>query len=727
MEKSTLWGKTPDRVRTWVQGNLLFLLVVVVYWPSLWGEFIWDDDSNVTTRMPLRSWHGLWQIWFEQGATQQYYPLTHSSFWLDYHLWGLNPLPFHLENVLLHACVAVMLWWILRNLKVPGAWLGACFFAVHPVNVESVAWITERKNVLSGVIYLGSLMAALKFFLPQKSAAGSGPARAADSVANQQGPWKFYWLALGLYLCALWAKTSTVALPVVILLLLWWKRSRIDKTVISQVIPFFIVGLIMGLITMHGEVLIGVNGAEWKLSWLERCLIASRNLWFYLGKLVWPWPLMFIYPRWVINVSRPADYIPLVGAVLAFVALWRWRNGWSRSVLFALGYFVAVLFPLLGFFKGYFFRYSFVLDHFQYLACMGPLALAGAGLSLFLERFKTQEEALKLTAGGVLALTLGLLTWQQTGIYRNMESLWRDSVEKNPDAWMAQNNLGLELVRQNKTDEAILHFQAALRVRPNHAAALYNLGDALLKQGNVDEAILRYQEGLRIEPNYAPLHSNLGNAFIKKGDMNQASSEFQKAIAIQPDYVPALYNLGVLLIQSGHPMEATNYLQTAARLDAKAMDSLYALGNAMAAKGRFPEAIACYEAVVAARPDRVDVRLNLGNAYAISRRAADAIAQYQIVLRANPSDPSVHNNLGILLYQSGRADEAVVQYTESIKINFNNPEAHYNLGTALVQLGRRTEAAREFAEALRLRPNFIKAQQQLNALQTQPDKPLPHE
>jgi hypothetical protein len=365
----------------WIFGLFLVAATMIAYQPVWHAGFIWDDDVYVTNNLTLHSLDGLRQIWFEPGATLQYYPLTFTTFWVEYHLWGLNPLGYHLINVLLHACNAILLWLILRKLGVRGAWLAAGIFALHPVSVESVAWVTERKNTLSGLFYLGSILVALKFWLPSETSSESRmTGRDKDSTAGL-GDCKFYWLAFVFYVCALCSKTTTIPLPAVILLVLWWKRGRLFWRDIYPLGLFMAVGVAMGLITMNLEKHLGASGKQWEFSWLERCLLAGRDVWFYLGKLFWPHPLISIYPRWTIQSSEWTAYVPVLVLVAGLSILWWKRKGWGRSALFASAYFLILLFLVLGFFNVYFFSYSFVADHFQYLADIGPFALVATGIT----------------------------------------------------------------------------------------------------------------------------------------------------------------------------------------------------------------------------------------------------------------------------------------------------------------------------------------------------------
>ncbi len=351
---------------------VIVLMTVICYVPAMRGGFIWDDDENVTRNMVLRSWSGLAEIWTNPRSTQQYYPLTHTSFWIQYQLWDLNPFAYHLANIFLHSLNAIILWFVLRRLSVPGAWFAAAVFAVHPVHVESVAWITERKNVLSGAFYFASMLAYIRF-------AGL------DDLPKVP---RYYWLALGLFVCALLGKTATATLPAALLILLWWKRDRLTLRDILPLIPLFILGIGMGLLTGHLEKHhVGAVGEEWNIPIINKILIAGRIPWFYAGKLIWPAPLIFNYPRWHINPLDIWQYIYPIGVIVLIVFLWVLRNIIGKAPLAAVLYFGATLVPALGFFNVYFMRYSYVQDHFQYLASVGVIALISGLLSAAAKRF----------------------------------------------------------------------------------------------------------------------------------------------------------------------------------------------------------------------------------------------------------------------------------------------------------------------------------------------------
>ena len=353
--------------------GLLIVLTVAAYVPALRGGFVWDDDKYVTANRTLRTADGLAEIWFEIGVTIQYYPLVFTTFWIEHRLWGLEPFGYHLVNVLLHATSAGLLWTLLRRLKVPGAWLAAAVFAIHPVHVESVAWITERKNTLSGVFYLLALLSYLRFEPPDPQA------------HNRRRDWRFYPPALVLFTCALLSKTVTCSLPLVILLLLWWKRARWRWLNVLPVVPMLAIGALMGLLTAWMEKnIVLARGADWDLSIVQRCLIAGRALWFYLGKLVWPAEVMFTYPRWQVRADVWWQFLFPAATIAVVVALWLLRRRVGKPPLVAALFFGGTLAPALGLIDVYPMRYSFVADHFQYLASIGPIVLFVALLTRWL-------------------------------------------------------------------------------------------------------------------------------------------------------------------------------------------------------------------------------------------------------------------------------------------------------------------------------------------------------
>jgi len=667
--KAAKSNPAPDPWRAVAPGLALVLLVVVAYLPALRGQFIWDDDFHVVKCEPLRTLAGLGRIWFQPGATQQFYPVTWTSFWIDFHLWGLNPLGYHAENILLHGINAILAWRILRRLSVPGAWLGAALFALHPVCVESVAWIAERKNTLSGLFFLLTILAAIEFWLPRRVAIQGRSAAPSQAAASLFGPWKFYWLTLAFFLCALGSKTVTASLPGVILLLVWWKRGRWVSKDWLLVVPFVVFGLALSAITAnieHQFVMQAPNGDEWKLAFAEKFIIAGRAFWFYLGSIVWPHPLVFIYPRWNLQPSRAFSYLPLAAALGLGVWLWFKRNSWGRPALMALGYFTGVLLPALGFFNIFPFRYSFVADHFQYLAMIGPLALVAAGMTWVLARLKIK--AAKYAAIGVVLAVPAVLTWVQTGVYRNMEVLWRDTLAKNPTCWMAHDNLGLYLTENQKFNEAETHYRAAIQIRPNDYIAYYDLGLQAAIRGQLDEAVANFNQTLELAPTFAMAHYQKANVYAREGNLAEAIRDYNAALKAMPDLLMAHYNLA----------------------------------NTLGRNGNLDGAIEEYHRTLALQPNYAAAQIGLGRTLSSKSDYDGAIEHYRRALQIDPNSPDALANLGNALVAKGQFEEAIGCYRSALELDPNSSALHLNLAVALTRQGKTAEAETERLQARRL-------------------------
>jgi tetratricopeptide (TPR) repeat protein len=535
--------------------------VLLAYQPVFQAGFIWDDDAHLTAP-GLRSVSGLGRIWTEPDVTQQYYPLLHSLFWVEHRLWGDNPLGYHLANLTLHALAACLFGLLVRRLLSPGpaapaadrergrfvgvGWLAMAIFALHPVHVESVAWISEQKNTLSAVFALGAALAWLRF----------------DGSRSRL----FYWLASALFVLGLLTKTVVATLPAALLVLCWWRRGKLHwRTDVLPLTPWFLAGAIAGLFTAWVENhLIGATGSAYDLTWLQRTLLAGRIILFYLGKLIWPANLTFIYPRWRIDPAQITTWLPLLGVIGLTLLLWRSR-GRNRAPLAAWLLFTGTLFPVLGFLNIYPFVYSFVADHFQYLASSGLIALAAAGLAWL--HASAPRTGLILIA--VLLSGLGSLTWRQSRLYRNAEVLYRTTLERNPECWMAWNNLGHVLMSdRTRLAEAITSFGQALRLRPDYPEAHGNLGLALTQAGRPAEAVTHLQESLRLKPGSYQMHNNLGIALATSGRPAEALGAFRQAAALNP-YLPNIQeNWSKALLLLGRPDEAAEHVAIAARLRA---------------------------------------------------------------------------------------------------------------------------------------------------------------
>ncbi len=556
----------------------LLVAAIVAYWPALNGGMVWDDDGHLT-KTALQSVHGLWRIWFDLGATQQYYPLLHSAFWLEHRLWGDSMLGYHLVNVVLHALSACLVVAIVRRLELAGAWLAGFVFLLHPVCVESVAWISEQKNAMSVALALGAALAYLSFD---------------RSRARSQ-----YALATVLFVLSLLAKTVTATLPAALLVIFWWKRGRLDsKRDVLPLAPWLAIGAGAGLFTSWVEkTFIGAQGADFALTFGERALVASRAICFYALKAIWPANLMFTYPHWRIDTSDWREYlypVAVLGVAGALLMLARKRRGPLAAFLI----FAGTLFPVLGFLNVYPFRYSYVADHFQYFSMLALIVPAAAAVQPWMRR-----EPYRIAAV-VVVLVLAGLSWRQAGTYADAETLYRDALSKNPESWMAHNGLGNVLVQSGRIEDSIAEYDAAIRLRPGVAEPHLSRGLALSRWDppRGEEAIAEYRKALEIKPGWAEAHVNLGNALLKAGSQVEAIDEYQAALRLKPDLA-----------------EAHN-----------------GLGNVLARNERFGAAVDQYQAALRINPDYLEARVNLGTTYARMGRTTDAIAEYRSALEIRP-------------------------------------------------------------------------------------------
>jgi tetratricopeptide (TPR) repeat protein len=677
--------------RAWLLGLVLVAATVIAYQPAWRAGFIWDDDVYVVDNPLLTAPDGLRRIWFSLDSPSQYFPLTYTTFRFERALWGLNPSGYHWVNILLHAANAVLLWRLLNRLRLPGGWLAAAVFALHPVHVESVAWITERKNVLSLFFSLLSVRAWVEFI--------EGPPGRA---------WRFYVGALLLYALALFSKTTACTLPAALLLLLWLKGKPIDHVRLAQIVPFVLMGLGMGLLAMWWERFHqGTEGRQFATGWLERVLVASRAVWFYAAKLIWPADLAFSYSRWTINTASPFAYVWLAAGAGMCAAIWRLRRSLGRGLEVAVLFFVLTLGPMLGFVMLYTFRYSFVADHYQYVASIGLIALMAGGIASTNGLFGRGNRFLKPAVCGAALLVLGGLTFRQAGLYVDTKSLWQGTLQRNPESWLAHNHLGGLLLNEGKVEEAMAHFQKAVELQPDFAESQNMLGSALITLGRLDEAAARFQKAFELEPRSAVALYNLGVVASAKGLPDQAIQLYQRALEIQPRYAEAHGNLGLMLAQQGQLEEAIVHFRRAVEIkpDAQAHNNL---GNALLQRRAVDEAIIHYQAALKLRPDHEQAHNNLGTALLEKGRVLEAIAQYRAALRIRPDYVTAQRILAFVLatrsdasMQNGNEATELVQRADALS-GGTDPLIKGTLAAALAAGGRYADAVAAAQQAVQL-------------------------
>jgi tetratricopeptide (TPR) repeat protein len=713
-EPSTPLSST-GRTRCWLPGLLLVACTILAYQPAWKAGFVWDDDAYVTCNSLLTAPDGLKRIWFSLDSPSQYFPLTYTTLRLERSLWGLNPAGYHWINILLHAANALLVWRLLKRLNVPGAWIGAAIFALHPVNVESVAWITELKNVQSLFFFLLALLAWVEFV--------DFNVGQASRLSRPCGmPALLYLLALVFSVLALFSKTTACTLPAALLLVLWLKRQPINARRLVQVLPFVAMGLAMGLVALwwerHQQ---GTEARDFGLGFLDRILIASRAVWFYTGKLVWPVNLSFSYPRWTINPSDPLAYTWLLAGVALCAVILFARRFVGRSVEVAALFYALTLSPLLGFIMLYTFHYSFVADHYQYVAMIGPAALAAAGIGRLMksEIRNPKSEIRNICSApfgfrvstvfcGALLIALAVLTWRQCGMYADAKTLWRTTLARNPQSFMAHNNLGEYLLHQGRADEAMRHFEETLRIKPDSAKARLNLGAALFQSGQAEAAIGHYREALRLMPDLAEAHKNLGDVYLQLGQPAEALAHSRKAVEMRPDFADAQNNLGNALLEMGEVDEAIAHLQKAVDLQPEHPNALNSLGVALIRKGRASEAMARFQKAVDIQPDFVEARNNVGKLLLQQGKARAAMTQFQVALESRPDDPDTLCNLAWLLATSSeasarngaRAIELAQRANEAS--GGRSPAALGTLAAAYAESGRFAEAVTTARRALEL-------------------------
>jgi len=728
------------RSRAWGVA-LLFGAVLIAYLPVFRNGWVWEDAAVLTGNPLIKLSDGLARFWLTTQP-DDYWPVSSSSLWLEWRVWGLHALPYHLTNLALHLGACVLLWRVLERLKIPGALIGALLFAVHPVNVESVAWIAQRKNLLGMIFFLLSIL----FFLRSRSKLSYG-------------------LSLLCFVLAMLSKGSVAPLPLVLAGIILWPRTShetpigvplrptgIDRSGIGndfaardwlRLAPFFAVAIAFGALNVwfqtHG--LHGVDEVARTAGPLERILEAAAAIWFYLGKALFPVNLMLIYPQWTLLPSHLVSWLPLAAAIGATAALWRWwRTGFA-----AWAYFCIMLIPALGLTDVGFMKFSLVADHYQHLALVGVTALAGAefewwralsltrwasprsapiptcALALPTVALEESETARSPLAGirwvpAIFIATLATLTFRQCLTYRDSATAFSSTLARNAGCWLCANNLGNLKLDAGDFAGAADDFRAAIRIKPDYAEAENNLGTALSDLGRAPEAQLHYEQALRLKPDYAGAEYGLGTVLLKMGRTTEGLGHLARALRLRPLYPEAHGNLGVALAALGRRPEAIVEYERALSLRPDYPEAHFNLGLARLAAGELPAARDQFEAAVQLRPDYGDAIYRLAGSLAALGQTEQAVSLFQRALHLDPTRPEVLNDLGCAYLKLDRISDALAVLQQACRLPNAPADAPYNLGIALARAGRFPEAAAQFQAVVTAHPDDADSRLKLAAV-----------
>jgi protein O-mannosyl-transferase len=640
--------------------------VFLAYLPAINGDFVWDDDKLVTENVLVKAPDGLSRIWCtNQGA--DFWPVTNSAFWLEWRLWKMNPAGYHATNLILHIAEALLVWLILRRLSIPGAYLAALIFALHPVNVESVAWIAQLKNLMAMLLFLLSILWYLKGIRVVTGIRPDGARHATTSDLLHPScfishPSCFYWLSLAAFILAMLGKGSVVVMPVLLLGIIWWLRP-VRWQDFAWISPFFIFAVILTKVNLWFQVH-GTDTVVRTASFLDRFLSAVCAIWFYLYKAIFPLNLAPVYPQWHIEPGNLLWWLPLLFAFGVTAVLWLYRNGWSRPFLFAWGFFCIALVPVMGFADVGFMKFTLVADRYQHIAVIGVIALAASGFAIW-----RRVGGVKCWAVAALAVViLGFMTWEQCGIYCNSIILNQTTLEKNPDFWLGHYNLGVALYDAGRMADAARQYELVIRDQPDYSDALCNLAHILIRNGRYQEAIDHLKVALRIHPDDPAIQNNMGWA----------------------------------LLESGHPQESIRFSKEAVRLIPDVYKPRCHLADALFDTGQFAEAVEQYEQAIRLEPDHPESEYNLGVALNKIGRPQEAVDHFEKAIKLRPNYAEVHNHWAATLFKMGRPQEAIDHYNQALSLKPDLLEAQFNLAVAYANMRQSSQAIAAAQRALDL-------------------------
>ena len=661
-----------SRRRDWAPLLALGLLTAAVYFPAVRAGFIWDDILVKTMIKSASDLSGLWQIWFDPSnpnlqegtlGEAHYWPILYTTFWIEHRIWGFAPAGYHVVNILLHFANAALLWRLLVRLAVPGAWLAAAVFAVHPVHTESVAWVIARKDLLSGLFYLWAALAWFRF--------------------TERPGLRRYLAVAALFVAGALCKSVVVTLPAALLVFHWWERGRVTRGDLLRLAPLFCVALVLAAVDMSFYQ--SRESLSLDYSFTERVLIAGRALWFYAGKLLWPAGLAVVYPLWEISVSDPRAWAYPAAAAALPISLWFLRRRTGRGPLAGILFFGVTLSPALGFFDYGYMQFSFVADRYQYLACAGVMAVFAGAAAHGWGRLPGAARKAAPGIAAALLIALGTATWKQSGIYRDNLTFYSHILSLNPQARGINSNLVSTLLKEERYEEALSAVRTAIERNQESHELFYNAGLSLSKLGGpIKEVEEYYRKSLEINPDYGKSLVNLADVLRQRKKYRESLELYRRALGNDPEYAVAHAGMGNLLFEMKRYKEAARSLERAFSL-------------------RTDFSNASHLRLIMLQSQE---KSGGGGGAKMSESYETLARQWEKALRDNPNSPEALRRLGEVRFSQKRFGEAAELFGKLAEIEPANASAHSNLGASLHSMGRIEEALRSYERALAIDPEM---------------------
>ncbi|MBF0279914.1 MAG: tetratricopeptide repeat protein [SAR324 cluster bacterium] len=679
--------RTSDNLR--FIGALLFLaaLTVIAYAPVMDAGSIIDDEKYYINDPLVNASDGLFSIWlkpFQNNGVWPYIPITRSTFWLERQIGGLNLAVGHWGNVLFHCLAAALLGMILRFLHVRGALIISFCFALHPIHVQSVAWITERKNVVAAVFFFLTLWGFVNFEKKKKTT--------------------WYWLTLAFYAGALLSKTSTIMLPLIFVILRYWQRTSWSRTDFQILLPFFLLAGGAGSARIWFEIhAFGAVGEAYTRSFLERLLTAGHIPFFYLSKIVFPHPLIFTYPKWVIDPGHFFLYFPLLGLFVTMLLLLLKYRSWGSPIFLGLAAYGVLLFPVMGFFNNAWTKFSFVTDHWVYLPSIPLVILLLQGVLQFLDYFKKFKFHRIGSAGlGMLfILFLGGMTWHQASIYENRKTLWQTTIQDNPNSWLAYGELARAYTDDRQFEQALQNYSKALAIR-KYPEAFHNRALTYFNLNRYDLALGDYNQALRLNPKYTEAYFNRGNVNFRMNRFQAAFADYNKTLSLNAKYVDAYFNRGLIHFRLNRFESAYEDYSRTLSLSKDYTEAYFNRGLSSFKMKKYEQALIDFNQTLALDSDYVEAYFNRGNSYFSLMRYEEALLEYKRVLSLDPRHINAYFNRGYTLSRMERYDEAIADFSKALSLNPEYANAYNNRGLSHNALNHHELACTDWQNACRL-------------------------